>query len=120
MNDGKPIMIDEGAGQPKRADVVFVRWYDSPEDDRRCPLSMRPLVWRMRWGARRSREPVFGVEMAGTVAMRICVVPDFNRIGSFLINDMAYLAPADFLQIVAEEEAARGMSDEYCGSRIDV
>ena len=120
MSNGKPVMISEGAGQPRRADIVFVRWYDSPEDDRRCPLSMRPLEWRMRYTARRSQVPVFGVELAGTVAMRICVVPNYSRQGSFLINDLAYLASADFLQIVEEEEAAKGMSAEYCGGRIDV
>ena len=72
----------------------MVRWYDSPEDERRTPLAMRPLVWRSR--------DSYGVELASTVAMRICVVPDYKRgNGNFLINDLAYLAPDDFLPVVA-------------------
>ncbi len=30
------------------ADIILVRWYDSPEDERRQPLGMRPLVWRRK------------------------------------------------------------------------
>ena len=28
------------------ADLLMVRWYESPEDSHRCPLGMRPLVWQ--------------------------------------------------------------------------
>jgi hypothetical protein len=28
------------------ADIFMVRCYDSPEDERRNPLGMRPLLWR--------------------------------------------------------------------------
>ena len=77
---------------------------------------LTPVVWRSRWTPRRTQEPVYGVELAATVAMRICVVPDYSRAGSFLINDLAYLAPADFLQIVQEGSA---LPTECYGGRID-
>ncbi len=78
------------------ADIILVRWYDSPEDERRQPLGMRPLVWRSTGGRYN-----YGVELASTVIMRICVVPDYQRgEPNFLINDLAYLASEEFLPVL--------------------
>jgi hypothetical protein len=43
----------------------------------------------------------YGVELASTVIMRICVVPDYQRgEPNFLINDLAYLASEEFLPVL--------------------
>ena len=128
MSGGKPLFVREEEDTFRRADVIFVRWYDTPEDERRCPLSMRPLMWRSsKPGKNGAEKPVYGVVLAATVAMRICVVPDYSRpdneteAGCSLINDLAYLAPDDFMRVLpARDEDCAGMSAKHHSTRVDV
>jgi hypothetical protein len=104
--------LEEQEQEP--ADIIMVRWYDSPEDERSNPLAMRPLVWRSSTSGR-STGSSYGVELASTVAMRICVVPDYKRgEGNFLINDLAYLPSEDMLPVVKEEDVSQLDSTAGC------
>ena len=86
-------------GSAYNQDLIFVRWYCSPEDDRGCPLTMRPLVWEKAPGSPAGRFDMIGV-MA--VVERICVVPDWKAgAGNFLVNELIGQPAEDSLPIVA-------------------
>jgi hypothetical protein len=71
-------------------------------------------VWRSSTSGR-STGSSYGVELASTVAMRICVVPDYKRgEGNFLINDLAYLPSEDMLPVVKEEDVSHS-AGQYSG-----
>jgi hypothetical protein len=66
--------------QAKDADVsanlLMVRWYESPEDSHRCPLGMRPLVWQEMHNAgvqqhNSKLRPVYGLVDMGAVLARL-------------------------------------------------
>lgn len=99
-------------GTVSNKDFVFIRNYAAPQDvndqdDRRCPLTLRPLIWeptpRAAHGSKRKKvnktPGSFAAIPIDSILHKVCVVPDYSRNPEqdFLINDLVHTISEDLL-----------------------